>query len=287
MTESSSLTSSNSAVITSQDYAEFSQFLLNSCGIDLGVGKEYLVSTRVRKILAQHNFSCLAELVASMRSSSKSSLRQQVVDAMTTNETLWFRDAYPFEYLKNTLLPKLQKGQFTNKPLKVWSAACSSGQEPYSIGMIVDEFNQRSRQARIDVRISATDISNTILERAKAGVYDRLSIARGLSQQRLQAYFLPKDELLWQVKPALQNCVQFRQLNLQNDTFGYEQYDLVFCRNVLIYFNAALKLRILSKIHAVLAPGGLLFLGASESVSGAEKLFEVVNCHPGIAYRKR
>ncbi len=272
---------------TDAEYQEFRLFLQQSCGIDLGEGKEYLVATRVRRILAQEHISSLTGLLVLLRSPTQRALRQEVVDAMTTNETLWFRDAYPFEYLKRHILPVWSADNKVQRSFKIWSAACSSGQEPYSINMIIDEYNRQSlARSRIDVRITATDISSEILATAKQGIYDRLSIARGLSQERLQAYFKSTPDAHWQVKPSLQSTIHFKPLNLQSDNFGYESFDLICCRNVLIYFNAELKKRILHKIHAVLAPGALLFLGASESVSGAEELFEVVNCRPGIAYRK-
>lgn len=265
------------------EYQEFRDFLMLACGIDLGVGKEYLVATRVRRILTQEHVGTVTELLRLLRDPGQRALRQEVVDAMTTNETLWFRDTYPFEYLKNEVLPNHVKAR---GDIKIWSAACSYGQEPYSISMTVHEFNQR-RSNPLRLKVQATDISSQVLASARAGVYDRLSIARGLSQERLTAYFTETGDGHWQILPHLQTAVEFRPLNLQSDSFGYDRFDVIFCRNVLIYFNAELKSRILERIYSVLAPDGLLFLGASESVSGAEGLFEVVNCRPGIAFRKR
>lgn len=270
------------------EYQEFRSFLQHSCGIDLGVGKEYLVATRIRRVLAQENISSLSDLLKLLRLPSHKSLRQEVVDVMTTNETLWFRDSYPFEYLKKTILPDWHSTHSGQRAFKVWSSACSTGQEPYSINMIIDEFNREFRGGgNIEVQITATDISSGVLLNAKAGLYDRLSIARGLSQQRLRAYFSQHGDNHWQIDPLLQKNIHFKALNLQNDNFGYDQYDIIYCRNVLIYFNADLKLRILRKIHSLLAPRAYLFLGASESVSGAQDLFDIVNCHPGIVYRKK
>lgn len=268
------------------EYQEFRHFLQHACGIDLGAGKEYLVATRVRRILAQEHVSSLTRLLELLRNPRQRALRQEVVDAMTTNETLWFRDTYPFEYAKNVLLPALKlQGVGT---ARIWCAACSSGQEPYSLSMSIEEFNrQQFGQAPIRARIVATDISSEILASAKAGRYDRLSIARGLSQERLQAYFSPTNDGHWQLKPSIQQGIEFKTLNLQSDSFGYEKHHVVFCRNVLIYFNAELKKKILRNIHSVLEPDGMLFLGASESISGAEDLFSVVNCSPGIAFRKK
>lgn len=266
------------------EYQEFRAFLMHACGIDLGEGKEYLVATRVRRILTQEHVGTVTELLRLLRDPVQRALRQEVVDAMTTNETLWFRDSYPFEYLKNEVLPLHSK---TRGDIKIWSAACSYGQEPYSISMTVHEFNRTRSASPLRLKVHATDISSQVLASAKAGCYDRLSIARGLSQERLSTYFTETDDGHWRILPHLQAPVEFRQLNLQSDSFGYERYDVIFCRNVLIYFNAELKGRILERIYSVLAPEGLLFLGASESVSGAEALFEVVNCRPGIAFRKR
>lgn len=268
---------------TDAEYQEFRDFLMHACGIDLGEGKEYLVATRVRRILTQEHVGTVTELLRLLHDPGQRALRQEVVDAMTTNETLWFRDTYPFEYLKNEVLPNHVKSR---GDIKIWSAACSYGQEPYSISMTVHEFNQR-RASPLRLKVQATDISSQVLASARAGVYDRLSIARGLSQERLTTYFTETGDGHWQILPHIQVPVEFRPLNLQSDSFGYERYDVIFCRNVLIYFNAELKGRILERIYSVLAPDGLLFLGASESVSGAEGLFEVVNCRPGIAFRKK
>ncbi|MDZ7924523.1 MAG: protein-glutamate O-methyltransferase CheR [Marinagarivorans sp.] len=268
------------------EYHEFRLFLQQACGIDLGPGKEYLVATRVRRILAQEHIANVTTLLTMLRSPAQRALRQEVVDAMTTNETLWFRDGYPFDYLKRTVFPGYIKER--RYSLRIWSAACSSGQEPYSLSMTVHEFNHaRAGELALRAQIDATDISTEILASAKSGIYDRLSICRGLSQDRLQLYFSSTNDGHWQIKPNIKEAVNFRSLNLQSDSFGASNYDLIFCRNVLIYFNAELKQKILRRMHAVLAPGGLLFMGASEGVNGVDELFSVVNCQPGIAYRKR
>jgi chemotaxis protein methyltransferase CheR len=268
------------------DYEEFGEFLQQTCGIELGAGKEYLVATRVRRILVKEHISTVKKLLERLKKPNNHSLRQDVIDAMTTNETLWFRDAYPFDYIKNVVLADVNNQRI--QQFRIWSAACSSGQEPYSLSMTINEFNrERPGQLPISTRITATDISSEILAIAKEGIYDRLSIARGLSQQRLQTYFGSTADGRWQVKPYIQDSVEFKPLNLRSDHFGFDQYHMIFCRNVLIYFNFDLKRQILRKMHSVLASKGILFLGASESVSGAEELFEVINCNPGIAYRKR
>ena len=192
------------------EYQEFRSFLQNSCGIDLGVGKEYLVATRIRRILAQENISSLSDLLKLLRSPSHKSLRQEVVDVMTTNETLWFRDSYPFEYLKKAILPDWHSANSSQRVFKVWSSACSTGQEPYSINMIIDEFNRELLgRSNIEAQITATDISSGVLSNAKSGIYDRLSISRGLSEQRLHTYFSLHNDNHWKIQPLLQKNIKF------------------------------------------------------------------------------
>lgn len=279
--------SADSPQIDAEEYLAFSRLLRDLCGIDLGANKQYLVATRVRRILIDADLPSISALTAAMSSESSWKLRQKVIDAMTTNETFWFRDTYPFQYLASTLLPELSTGKPAGK-IRIWSAACSSGQEPYSISMVFEEA-QRNKFGRqfCDGDILATDLSSVVLDSAKEGRYDRLSLARGLSEQRRQDFFVPANNDLWQLKPAIRNRVRFRSLNLQDSYLLLGKFDVVFCRNVLIYFSADLKLQILKKIHASLVPGGYLFLGSSESITGLNDYFEMINCNPGIAYRAK
>lgn len=269
------------------EFDHFRQFLQGACGISLGENKQYLVVNRVRRLLGEHGLSSFSELVKVLKSNSNRRLRDQVIDVMTTNETFWFRDTYPFEYLKTQLLPDLMlpaKRMFG--PVRIWSAACSSGQEPYSLNMVVDEYRRSAMGALTrPVQIVATDLSSIVLEQARLGVYDRLSVARGLSQERRDRYFDPLDNGCWKIKPILRENVEFRAINLLDSFAPLGRFDVVFCRNVLIYFDAELKKRILEKIHACLKPGGMMFLGSSEGVAGAAHLFEMIRCEPGIVYR--
>lgn len=270
--------------LTQSEFDDFRLFLENACGITLGDNKQYLVSTRVRRILADNKLQSVAELVAMLKNGRQPRLRQTVIDAMTTNETFWFRDNYPYEYLKNTLLPELCGAG--SGPIKVWSAACSSGQEPYSISMIVDEFSQqRSVNFRRTVDITATDLSSEILDHAKRGEYDRMSVLRGLSPERLRTFFDEVDSNTWRLKAPIKQRVQFRSMNLMDSYMALGKLDIVFCRNVLIYFSPDLKRDILRKIHGALKPGGILFLGSSEGLGSAADLFEMTSCNPGILYR--
>jgi chemotaxis protein methyltransferase CheR len=206
---------------------------------------------------------------------------------MTTNETLWFRDVYPFDVLKNRLIPEFIK-ENPGQRLRMWSAACSSGQEPYSLSMSIDEFDRANLgQLRGGAQIVATDLSGAILTAAKSAEYDSLSVARGLSADRLARYFDQSVPGRWTVKQPIRNRVEFRALNLLDSYAMLGKFDIVFCRNVLIYFSADLKKDILKRIHATLKPGGYLMLGASEALNGLPELYQMVQCSPGIVYQAK
>lgn len=272
------------------DQAEFDQFrqlLEDACGISLGDNKQYLVTNRMRRLMDDHKIASFGDLVRNLRQGLNRKLKEQVIDAMTTNETFWFRDIYPYDHLKNNLFPQLMGGN--NKmfgPLRIWSAACSSGQEPYSISMMAEEYKLKNMGALPrQVQIVATDLSTTVLEQARVGEYDKLSVMRGLSNERLDRFFDKTPEGNWRVKSLLRDRIDFRPINLMDSYAALGKFDIVFCRNVLIYFNADLKRQILQKIHASLKPQGILYLGSSEGLAGAADLFEMVRCEPGILYR--
>ncbi|MDX1589932.1 MAG: protein-glutamate O-methyltransferase CheR [Oleiphilaceae bacterium] len=271
--------------ISPADYEAFKQFLQDACGILLGENKQYLVKSRLRRILAEHNLVTLGDLVERLKRQPRGPLRETVIDAMTTNETLWFRDMHPFRILREQLLPEMAAQK---KPsLRIWSAACSTGQEPYSIAMVIDEYRQANPgQLRGNVEIVATDISRPVLEKARRGEYEMLALGRGLDPERQKKYFTQQPSGSWQLKPAIHNMVTFRELNLL-ERYSQGRFDLIFCRNVLIYFSADLKKDILRRLHQSLNPGGYLILGASESLSGFNELYEMVQCRPGIIYRGR
>lgn len=270
-----------------QEFDQFRQFLEDACGISLGDNKQYLVTNRIRRILEENKIASFGELVRVLKQGFNRKLKDQVIDSMTTNETFWFRDNYPYDHLKNTLLPQLMAPN--NRmfgPVRIWSAACSSGQEPYSISMMVEEYKRQAMgNLPRPVQIVATDLSSTVLDQAKRGEYDKLSVMRGLSSERLDRYFDNPDPALWRVKSFVKERIDFRSLNLMDSYAALGKFDIVFCRNVLIYFNADLKRQILQKIHAALRPQGLLFLGSSEGLAGAADLFEMVRCEPGILYK--
>ncbi|MBV0934062.1 CheR family methyltransferase [Marinobacterium weihaiense] len=271
--------------ITPAEFKEFSGFLEKSCGILLADHKQYLVQSRLGKIMQQQGCSSLSDLVSRLNRAGGGVLKEQVIDAMTTNETLWFRDVHPYEILHNRLLPELQGGNRFQK-LRIWSAACSTGQEPYSISMVIDEFKQTHPGAfSSGEEILATDISSTVLDQARRGEYEMLALGRGLSQDRLHKYFQSTPSGSWTITPKIKSRVRFQSLNLLGSYSGLGQFDLIFCRNVLIYFSSDVKLEILRKLHRQLRPGGYLLLGASESLSGLSDLYKMIHCRPGIIYQ--
>ncbi len=270
-------------LISAQDYKDFRAFLENACGIVLGENKQYLVSSRLNRVVADFKLESVGELVAQLRRDSRSELRNRVVEAMTTNETSWFRDNHPFAALKDVILPELGKSR--RNPVRIWSAACSSGQEPYSIAMTLHEFQMGQPGAlNADVQIVATDISPAVLQAAKAGRYDELSMARGLSPERRKRYFQQHGQQ-WEVSPVIRSRVQFRDLNLLQSYALLGRFDVIFCRNVLIYFSSESKRDILTRMARALNPGGYLLLGGSESLAGVSDLFEMHRHLGGVIYR--
>ncbi|RDV25023.1 protein-glutamate O-methyltransferase CheR [Alteromonas aestuariivivens] len=271
--------------VSADCYRIFGQYLESQCGIVLGDNKQYLVRSRLSSLLYQFDFDSLDTLIKTAMSGSNRVLLQQVIDAMTTNETLWFRDGYPFEVLQKDLLPMFAS---LGRRLRIWSAACSSGQEPYSIAMSVLEYQRRQPGAlRMGVEIVATDLSSAMLAKSDVGLYDELSLARGLSEERRERFFTAHEGGLRQLKPEVRNMVKFRSLNLLHSYAGMGTFDIVFCRNVLIYFAPPVKQKILQQIAALQQPGGILFLGASESISSAAELYTMVKCHPGLYYQRK
>jgi chemotaxis protein methyltransferase CheR len=268
--------------ISDQEYRDFSRFLESQCGIVLGDSKQYLVRSRLSPLVTKFKLSSLSDLLRDVVTGRNRELRVAAVDAMTTNETLWFRDTYPFEVLANKLLPELAANK---RPLKIWSAASSSGQEPYSMAMTVLETQQRKPGLLPSVSITATDISASMLDMCRAGVYDNLALGRGLSPERRRSFFEDAGDGRMKVKDNVKRLVNFRLQNLMDSYALLGKFDIVFCRNVLIYFSPDMKSKVLNQIANSLNPGGYLLLGASESLTGLTDRFEMVRCNPGIIYK--
>lgn len=272
--------------ISAADYVRFCTFLENSSGILLGQNKDYLVKNRLRSILEETREKSFSELLNVLESGSQSTLRSRVIDAMTTNETLWFRDTHPFKILKETIFPELSgelRGQ--SRPIRIWSAASSTGQEAYSISIITNEFMKRNPGSLSqNIEIVGTDISQAALQQAKEGVYDEYEIVRGLSDQHQQQYFKP-DGQKRRIVPEIKKRVRFQELNLLQSYSLLGQFDIIFCRNVLIYFSNDVKADILSRMARSLKPGGYLFLGGSEPIASYSDAFDMVRCKQGVVYR--
>ena len=268
-------------MIDSRDYEEFSRFLQDCCGLVLGDSRQYLVSSRLSRLLDEFNFKTVPELLHAMRQSPNPRLRTRVIDAMTTNETSWFRDGFPFEILRHVLLPELAaKGS----SIKVWSSGCSSGQEAYSISMVVSEWEESRPARKVPVSILGTDLSEKIVEDARRAVYDGLSIVRGLSESRRARFFETVADG-HKVIPEVQRRCRFQKLNLIDSYAALGKFDLVFCRNVLIYFSGETKRQVLDGIARQMNPGGYLFLGASETAGPYTKAFETVRTEYGSVLR--
>lgn len=263
-------------------YSQFSSFLEQQCGIVLGNNKQYLVKSRLSPLVQKYQLGSLSELIRQAMSLRERDIRAAVVDAMTTNETLWFRDNYPFQLLNDRLLPEFAQQR---RSVKIWSAACSSGQEPYSISMIVQEFQKRRPGSLSNVQIIGTDISPSMLEHCKKGEYDALALARGLSAERKRQFFEDIGQGRFRVKDFVRKNVSFRPLNLLDSYALLGKFDIIFCRNVLIYFSADLKSKILNQFASALNKDGYLMLGASESLTGLTERFEMIRCNPGIIYK--
>lgn len=268
--------------ITDNEYRDFCMYLESKCGIVLGKSKQYLVRSRLSPLLSRFKLASMSELFQLVLSNRNRELAVAAIDAMTTNETLWFRDTYPFDVLANKLLPEQAK---TKRSIKIWSAASSSGQEPYSIAMTIKELQLKKPGLIGNITITATDISSTMLDNCREGIYDNLALNRGLSHERKVQFFESADEGRMMVNSSLKKMVTFKPQNLMDSYSALGKFDIIFCRNVLIYFSPQMKAKVISQMASALNPGGYLLLGASESLAGVSTLFEMLRCDPGIIYK--
>lgn len=265
-----------------QEYKYVRDLVRDRSAIELGENKAYLVETRLMPLVHQEKLTSIGDLVKRLREEPFNGLHQKVVEAMTTNETSFFRDRSPFEMLKKHLLPELIAKRAVERTLNIWCGACSSGQEPYSISMLLREHFPTL--AGWDVTLLATDLSTEILESAREGRYSKLEINRGLPVTLLLKYF-ENEGLKWQIKEDIRQMVDFRMMNLIGTWPLLPRMDIIFMRNVLIYFDVATKKEILGKIRRVLKPDGYLFLGGSETTLNLDEAFERVVLDKAVCYR--
>jgi chemotaxis protein methyltransferase CheR len=255
--------------VTPLDYDFLRKLLKERSGLDLSADKQYLVESRLIPLARRAGLPGIAELVAKIRTGA-AALTSEVVEAMTTNETFFFRDKIPFDHLREAILPALVQARASRRSLRIWCAASSTGQEPYSIAMCVKEFAGLSGWR---VEIVATDLSQEVLEKSKAGLYSQFEVQRGLPIQMLVKHFTQTGEL-WQLNADIRAMVQHRQLNLLQDFSHLGTFDVIFCRNVLIYFDQETKVSIFERMSRMLEPDGVLALGAAETVVGISDAFK-------------
>ncbi len=262
--------------ITEPEYILMKQYIEEHCGIHLEKDKEYLIESRLSDLAHFHGCLSFQEFHFKARTDRSGKLRDQIVDAMTTNETSWFRDKSLWEYLEEMEVPKLLNRAQETGVVRIWSAAASTGQEPYSLLMLLnDAAHARRNPALLDrIEILATDISTTALATATAGCYDAIAMNRGLSDEKRARYFT-QAEGIWRFDENLKNRVRFKRFNLQNPFIFPQSFDLILCRYVSIYFAESFKRSLFTKLGSVLRPGGVLILGATESLREYSDRFDI------------
>ena len=257
--------------MTPLDYEYLRKLLKERSGLDLSADKQYLVESRLIPLARRIGLPGISELVQKMKAGSAETLTADVVEAMTTNETFFFRDKIPFDHLREAMVPALLQARAGRRALRIWCAASSTGQEPYSIAMCLKEFGAALSGWRIE--ILATDLSQGVLEKSKSGLFSQFEVQRGLPIQLLVKYFAQVGEL-WQLNADIRAMVQHRQLNLLQDFGHLGTFDVIFCRNVLIYFDQDTKTGIFERLAKMVEPDGFMVLGAAESVVGISDAFK-------------
>ena len=258
------------------DFKFFEELLRRESGLSITQEKIYLLESRLLPVAGRFKLQGLPGVVTRLRETRDADLTRAVVEAMTTNETSFFRDNTPFTRLKEDILPAFMESRRAQKSLRIWSAACSSGQEAYSIAMLLKEYGPRLTGWKFE--ILATDLSQDILAQAMAGGYSQFEVQRGLPIQMLIRYFTQQGDK-WTVKQELKDMVSFKPANLLTDTPQFGQFDIVFCRNVLIYFDLQTKEKVLRALKGSLRQDGILFLGGAETVIGITDTFK---SHPDV-----
>ncbi|MBD2297871.1 protein-glutamate O-methyltransferase CheR [Nostoc sp. FACHB-190] len=270
--------------ITTGDFDYLRQLVHQHSAVVLDGDKTYLAELHLQPIAEAAGFETITELIAHLRHQPVSDLHIQAIEALVTNETSFFRDTYPFEALKQLVLPELIKKRRIERSLNIWCAACSHGQEPYSIAILLREYFPLL--ANWSVKIIASDFSGKVLERAKAGRYNQLEIKRGLPKNLRDRYFKLLDNE-WQIQDEIRQKIEFRQMNLVHPWAVLPQIDIIMLRNVLIYFDINTKKNLLTKVRQQLNPDGYLFLGSGETTINLHQSFERVQFDKSIFYRLR
>lgn len=267
--------------MTPTDFEFLSQMLKRRSGLQLTSDKMYLLESRLGPLARKSSLKDLDALVAKLRAGDET-LAKAVTEAMTTNESFFFRDKTPFDHFEKLMLPTLMTARAQQKKLRIWCAAASTGQEPYSLSMIIREKGAAMKDWRFE--ILGTDLSTEVLSRAQAGVYSQFEVQRGLPITLLVKYFT-KDGDQWRLKDDIRSMVQYKVMNLLDPFTGMGSFDIVYCRNVLIYFDEPTKRNILERIAQLMPPDGYMLLGAAETVVGITNAFVPVDNARGVYKR--
>jgi len=261
------------------DFEVIAALLKERSGLALNKEKAYLLESRLNPVARKWNFSGFDELAQAIRTKGDEALLVDVTEAMTTNESFFFRDQKPFDQFNDMVLPHLLEARAAKRSFRIWSAACSSGQEPYTLAMLLQEHADKLAGWRVE--IVATDLSNEILDKAKEGLYSQFEVQRGLPITHLVKYFVQVGDR-WQIEDSLRKMIRFQQFNLLGDLSALGKFDVVFCRNVLIYFDTPTKTKVLNGIADLLPADGFLYLGGAETVLGTTDRFEIMQGQRGI-----
>ena len=265
--------------MTPQEFDWLRSFLKQQSGLVLTAEKQYLIESRLLPVARKAGLATLTALIGKMKEPGQTQLAATVVEAMTTNESFFFRDKTPFDHFNDTMLPKMLEARGRDRKLRIWCAAASTGQEPYSLAMCIKEAEAKLAGWRIE--IVGTDLSTDVLEKAKAGIYTQFEVQRGLPINHLLKYFTQSGDT-WQINSNLRSMIQYRKLNLLENFSSLGQFDIVFCRNVLIYFDNQTKVDILGRISKMMPADGFLVLGAAETVVGLTDAFKPMTDKRGL-----
>ncbi len=265
--------------MTPLDFDYMAGMLKQRSGLIITRDKQYLLESRLIPLARKRGLGGLDDLVKKIRAGGDEALLRDVTEAMTTNESFFFRDNKPFDIFKAETLPTFLKSRADRRQIKIWSAACSTGQEAYSLAMILRE--EQAKMAGWRVEITGTDLSSEVLEKAKVGLYSQFEVQRGLPIQMLIKYFQQVNEM-WQIDASLRAMVRYRQFNLLDDLGALGSFDIIFCRNVLIYFDNETKAKVLERMAKIMPKDGVLFLGGAETVLGVTERFKPVQGQRGV-----
>ncbi len=266
--------------IPQDDFLFYKQFLYEKFGYVLGDDKTYLLLSRLTPVSRKWDFPSLDDMTKKVRSGTgDQKMVKEIIDAMTTNETLFFRDERPFKYFREVLVPHIEKARETRKRIRIWSAACSTGQEPYSVAITLMEVLKDFKSWNIE--IIATDLSDKALGQAIKGEYSQFEIQRGMPIQQLMKYFKQEGQV-WRINDEVRNLVRFESFNLLEPMDKFGVFDIIFCRNVLIYFDDETKKKIFQKLTKRMEPDGYLYLGGAESVLGLSTELKIIKECPSL-----